>query len=961
MTSQRRKRSLGKPGMATWTKALLLVGYCLFLMFAIVLVSTAKSPAPAKRSRWHQRNPLFNPAAIPTDVTVDQVVSLKDVPVPQPMAAIVICTTTPCSASVIPGPGTDLNFLPLSSQIVKNHAALVRLGKALFWDMQVGSDGIQACASCHFNGGADIRTKNQISPNLSDTNFHKNDPPQTTTSSGLGGDNTFGEATMPYTANDPNTPNPPGPVEPPPAALNVPGFPQFAPNYTVTSGDFPLNDWFNPTELTPRGPGVTPQDEANNVAHDTNDIMASQGVRFAKCAAAPTRCTVPGQLVDNGQPPADIWNTDQPGVLLTTNVVRRAMPRNAPTMINAIFNFDNLWDGKASFIFNGVNPFGFRDRSNTLQYNLNGSTVPVFVRITNSSMASVAAGVPTNPTAMSLNGRIFPDVGHKMLSMRPLARQFVHPRDSVLGNLSRAVLNPDGTLSGSKGLSVATYKEMVQAAFQNNWWNSISVFAPVNDQSQSVSPMIDTGHDGHASAPALPRFRRVDGRSSDAFVIAGNSYSQMELNFSLFFGLAVQAYEATLISDNTPFDRFMGALHPVRVNHGNPIPPQPNALTYRQRLGFSVFMDDNASLGTHCADCHIPPVTTGHTVLDYQPDSQGVPSLTTGEAIEFMIMGDDGAEANYDHGMYNIGVRRSCITGIDPATCPSHTEDKGRGAGANKAAPTLNPLTGTLVAIASISRSAGTVTVTTTTPNPLVKNDFVAIEGVADSSFNGISPVTLVLSSTQFQYSQSTKPDGSSSGGTATGPNQPFPLSLVELTALRESTNCNAAIIAHIGCLPPDVARFIPDVPMLPRRVTNGAFKAPNLRNIKFSGPYFHVGDSATLRQVVEFYTRGGNFPNSNLHDKTVDVDGIPPLMFPQFNPTAEQYIEALVDFLAEGLKDDRVAFEKAPFDHPQLIIPNGSPKSDSSKDLFINIPAVGSGGRATELPTFLGLDPQQP
>jgi hypothetical protein len=284
MTSQRRKRLQGKPGMATWTKALLLVGYCSFLMFAIVLVGTAKSPAP-KRSRWHQRNPLFNPAAKPTGVTVDQVVSLKDVPVPQPMA--VVLTSLPTDLN-------PLNFLPLSSQIVKNHAALVRLGKALFWDMQVGSDGIQSCASCHFNGGADSRTKNQISPNLSDTNFHANNSPN---GSSLGGDNTFGEATMPYTANDPNTPNPPGPVEPPPAALNVPGLPQFTPNYTVNSGDFPLNDWFNPTELTPRGPSVTPQEEADNVARDTNDIMASQGVRRGNCASP---CTAPGQLVDSG-------------------------------------------------------------------------------------------------------------------------------------------------------------------------------------------------------------------------------------------------------------------------------------------------------------------------------------------------------------------------------------------------------------------------------------------------------------------------------------------------------------------------------------------------------------------------------------------------------------------------------------------------------------------------------------
>ena len=47
---------------------------------------------------------------------------------------------------------------------VRNKPAAIALGKALFWDMQVGSDGIQACASCHFHAGADSRTKNQLNP-----------------------------------------------------------------------------------------------------------------------------------------------------------------------------------------------------------------------------------------------------------------------------------------------------------------------------------------------------------------------------------------------------------------------------------------------------------------------------------------------------------------------------------------------------------------------------------------------------------------------------------------------------------------------------------------------------------------------------------------------------------------------------------------------------------------------------
>src|SRR5262249_32838850 len=42
-------------------------------------------------------------------------------------------------------------------------------------------------------------------------------------------------------------------------------------------------------------------------------------------------------------------------------IVRRVEPRNTPTMVNAVFNFRNFWDGRAQFEFNGMNPFGARD------------------------------------------------------------------------------------------------------------------------------------------------------------------------------------------------------------------------------------------------------------------------------------------------------------------------------------------------------------------------------------------------------------------------------------------------------------------------------------------------------------------------------------------------------------------------------------------------------------------------
>ena len=49
---------------------------------------------------------------------------------------------------------------------VRDERAAEVLGKALFWDMQVGSDDVQACATCHFRAGADPRAKNQVSPGL---------------------------------------------------------------------------------------------------------------------------------------------------------------------------------------------------------------------------------------------------------------------------------------------------------------------------------------------------------------------------------------------------------------------------------------------------------------------------------------------------------------------------------------------------------------------------------------------------------------------------------------------------------------------------------------------------------------------------------------------------------------------------------------------------------------------------
>ena len=52
------------------------------------------------------------------------------------------------------------------SEYVVDKLAAQQLGKALFWDIQVGSNGV-ACASCHFTAGGDIRDRKSTRLNSS--------------------------------------------------------------------------------------------------------------------------------------------------------------------------------------------------------------------------------------------------------------------------------------------------------------------------------------------------------------------------------------------------------------------------------------------------------------------------------------------------------------------------------------------------------------------------------------------------------------------------------------------------------------------------------------------------------------------------------------------------------------------------------------------------------------------------
>ena len=143
-----------------------------------------------------------------------------------------------------------------------------------------------------------------------------------------------------------------------------------------------------------------------------------------------------------------------------------------------------------------------------------------------------------------------------------------------------------------------------------------------------------------------------------------------------------------------------------------------------------------------------------------------------------------------------------------------------------------------------------------------------------------------------------------------------------------------------------------PDQGRLPIAVV-GAFKVPSLRNVELTGPYMHNGGMKNLGEVIEFYDRGGDLKNREHFGSFV---------FPQrFTPTEKADLLAFL----KALTDERVRWERAPFDHPGIKVPHGlsiRPGKPPSEE-WLEVPAVGRTGRDRALgplqpfERFLGRD----
>ena len=406
------------------------------------------------------------------------------------------------------------------ARFIKDEKAAIALGKALFWDQQVGSDG-QSCASCHFHAGADNRSKNQLNPGFravpSDTTFQ------------LGG-----------------------------------------PNYQLKASDFPTHRLANPN------------DQNSAVLFDTNDIVSSQGVR---------NLTFTNVIVGNATD-AGIAASPDPVFSVNGVNVRQVEPRNTPTMINTIFNFRSFWDGRARSEFNGVDPIGNLDPGATVLHVAAPGQAPESVSLIdgshpelaldNASAASQAVGPPLSNLEMSYAGRTFSLLGRKMVAARALALQHVATDDSSLGSLS--------AMPGT-GLNTG-YKAMIQAAIQPEWWDSSSVIQINADGSRTI-----------LSAGAAA---------------AQNRFSMMESNFSLIWGLAIQMYESTLVSNDSRVDQFLEG------NHGS--------LSAQEQRGMGIFTGKG-----QCSQCHAGAETSSASASSIQAN---------------------GLVSGGDTGFFNTGVRR---------------------------------------------------------------------------------------------------------------------------------------------------------------------------------------------------------------------------------------------------------------------------------------------------------------
>jgi cytochrome c peroxidase len=581
---------------------------------------------------------------------------------------------------------------------------------------------------------------------------------------------------------------------------------------------------------------------------------------------------------------------------------RQTTALNTPSVLGALYNHRSFFNGRAQFLFNGANPFGDRDAAAGVWKVVDaaGTVARVQVGIPGASLASQAVGPPLNPVEMSAAGRTFPELGRKLLRRKPLGLQAVSATDGVLG----ALADPAG-----KGLATS-YAALVRSAFQPRWWDTASPVA-----------------------------------------VDGGSYSLTEANFSLFWGLAIMLYEATLVPDDSPMDRYVATrvfdIPTAALVSDDPAQLDP-VVSRLAAEGVGFPLEGGGFRSITRSD-----ILAGLELFEKPIPLPGQPGLPPGAGVGCSLC-HAGAETT-------SASLRKVTTGIDPSSVAFETS-------------------GFDLRMERMFMGVRTPPLPAPHPPPPVPigADAIAFDAVAHAvTVIGMSGVAVAPEAVRIAtydtgwYNLGVRPTAENLG---LGGSDPFgrPLSFVELyrQALPDPSivrvpggGLGCVTAAGLPLTPPSApltSRFAGEVlasgtsfPLLSGGLTRaeptavaGSFKTSSLRNVELTGPYFHNGGRATLRQVVEFYDDGGDFAN----------DALPPLMRPL--GLAPDQVAALVAFLV-ALTDERVLWQRAPFDHPELPLPAG--QGADGTDIVTVLPAVGAEGAAAPARPFLGLNPFQP
>ncbi|WP_337177231.1 cytochrome c peroxidase [Paludisphaera sp.] len=485
---------------------------------------------------------------------------------------------------------------PDLTEFIADVDAAMALGKALYWDMQAGSDfgrrkgpdgrprysGV-ACASCHFRFGVDPRdTGARRIPYVAWDRYQLDEGHE---------DLGFGEVQQPVDAEAVAT-------------------------HQITSV----------RDLKTKPPGGDDKEAKGEEDDEDNDegrprtplslIIGSQGVEPL----------VFKSLVVGNRPPEgdDDWNSEQaeprdPGgfhrppewsMFLadptdpSKGIFRQITTRNSPTVVNSAFADRLFHDVRAESTFNGFSIFGDHDPRGPVIHvrrpgpdGKPGLPAPVRVAVPLAALASQAVGPVVNDVEMSYVGRTFHDLAGKLLDAPVLGYQRVDRADSLLGRL-RACDHPadaDG-LGGSW-----TYRALIRQAFRREWWDG----ADESGKEQPVSLNL---------AIVEPGDERPTGTLMDA-------------NFSLYWGLSVMLYEASLVSNKSPHDdmlrgrgeaveelwgRVRSRIAPVHIdrvdNPAEPRLPEP-VPRFEFKSGAEVYQRGlRVFLGRGCVDCHDGPL-----------------------------------------------------------------------------------------------------------------------------------------------------------------------------------------------------------------------------------------------------------------------------------------------------------------------------------------------------------------